>query len=135
MSDLSNLFVTLNEFQDAALLLLRLLVGSLFVYSGFGKYKKLASFANENGLPVPVAFIGVSAEFWGGLGVAFGVLTPPAASGILLVMCGSIYHHVVKWKSPYWAAKGGWEYDLMWLTMCLVIITTGGGNIALYRGY
>ncbi len=132
---MTNLFVTLNEFGDAALLLMRLLVGSLFVYSGFGKYKKLASFASHNGLPVPVAFMTVSAEFWGGLGVFFGVLTPLAASGILLVMCGSMYHHIVKLKSPYWAAKGGWEYDLMWFTMCLVIIATGGGEIAMYRGY
>ena len=77
----------------------------------------------------------VSAEFWGGLGVAFGVLTPLAASGILLIMCGSMFHHIVKWKSPYWAATGGWEYDLLWFTMCLVIITTGGGNMALYRGF
>ena len=42
---------------------MRLLVGFLFVYSGLGKYRKLRKFAEENGLPIVVAFLAVSAEF------------------------------------------------------------------------
>ena len=38
-------------------------------------------------------------------------------------------------KSPYWAASGGWEYDLMWFSMSLAIVVTGGGSIALWRGW
>ena len=74
----------------------------------------------------------VSAEFWGGLAVGLGIATQLAALAIMGVMSGSMYHHIIKWKSPYWAANGGWEYDLMWFTMCLVIVVTGGGTIAIW---
>ena len=30
------------------------------------------------------------------------------------VMIGGHEGRALKWKSPYWAANGGWEYDLMW---------------------
>ena len=63
----------LTLFSDLGLLLMRLLVGFLFVYSGFGKYGKLRKFAGENGLPVIIAFLAVSAEFWGGLAVGLGI--------------------------------------------------------------
>ena len=110
------------------------MVGCSFAYSGFGKFKKLRSFSTDQGLPLPIAFLVVSAEFFGGLGVALGVLTQIAALGLMFVMTGSMYHHIFKWKSPYWAASGGWEYDLMWFTMCMVIVTTGGGHIGILPG-
>ena len=125
----------LTLFSDIGLLLMRFLVGFLFVYSGFGKYRKLRKFAGENELPVIIAFLAVSAEFWGGLAVGLGIATQLGALAIRGVMIGSMYHHIVKWKSPYWAASGGWEYDLMWFTMSLAIVGTGGGSIALWRGW
>ena len=134
MGSMSGALAALTQFQDFGLLALRLMVGFLFFYSGFGKFKKLRSFSKDQGLPLPVGFLAVTAEFFGGLGVAFGVFTQIAALGIMLVMLGSMYHHIFKWKSPYWAASGGWEYDLMWFTMCLVIVTTGGGQFAIYTG-
>jgi uncharacterized membrane protein YphA (DoxX/SURF4 family) len=66
------------------------------------------------------------------LSVGLGVAPQLGALAIMGVMTGSMYHHIVKWRSPYWAASGGWEYDLMWFTMCLVIAVTGGGSIALW---
>jgi uncharacterized membrane protein YphA (DoxX/SURF4 family) len=41
--------------------------------------------------------------------------------------------HIFQWKSPYWASKGGWEYDLIWFVMALTIFLTGGGKIAIYN--
>ena len=131
---LANLLQALTEypFYDVGLLALRLLVGGLFVYSGVNKYQKLSEFADENGLPVPLAFLSVSAEFWGGLMVALGIATQLGALAIMGVMAGSMYKHIVDWDSPYWASEGGWEYDLMWFTMSLVILVTGGGEVALW---
>ncbi len=122
----------LTGLSNLGLLLMRLLVGFLFVYSGIGKYRRLRKFADENGLPIPLAFLVVSAEFWGGLAVGLGIATQLGALAIMGVMTGSMYHHIIKWKSPYWAANGGWEYDLMWFTMCVVIVVTGGGTIAVW---
>ncbi len=135
MDQTRDLLQGLTLFSDVALLLMRVLVGFLFVYSGLGKYRKLRKFAEENGLPVIIAFLAVSAEFWGGWAVGLGIVPQLGALAIMGVMAGSMYHHIVKWKSPYWAASGGWEYDLMWFTMCLVIVATGGGSIALWRGW
>ncbi|NNG15708.1 MAG: DoxX family protein [Gemmatimonadales bacterium] len=132
MDAIRDLLRELTRFSDVGLLLMRLLVGFLFVYSGLGKYRKLRKFAEENGLPVVVAFLAVSAEFLGGLSVGLGIVPQLGALAIMGVMTGSMYHHIVKWKSPYWAASGGWEYDLMWFTMCLVIAVTGGGSIGLW---
>ena len=133
--DVANLLDSLTGFQNAGLLALRAMVGFLFAYSGFGKFKKLKSFSKDQSLPLPIGFLVVSAEFFGGLGVVLGVLPQIAAAGIMIVMTGSMYHHIFKWKSPYWAARGGWEYDLMWFAMCFVVVTTGGGKFALYRGF
>ena len=112
MDQSRDLLQGLTLFSDVALLLMRLLVGFLFI-----------------------AFLAVSGEFWGGWVVGLGIAPQLGALVIMGVMTGSMYHHIVKWKSPYWAASGGWEYDLMWFTMCLVIVATGGGSIALWRGW
>ena len=68
MDWLRGLLEGLTRFSDVGLLLMRVLVGFLFVYSGLRKYRRLRKFAEENGLPLIVAFLAVSAEFWGGVG-------------------------------------------------------------------
>jgi len=73
----------------------------------------------------------ILAELAGGVGLLLGIWTQLAGLIIMGVMVGSIYFHVFVWNSPYWANKSGWEYDLMILTMAMVIVTTGGGDIAL----
>jgi putative oxidoreductase len=50
---------------------------------------------------------------------------------IMLLMLGTLRLHIFKWKSPYWAAQGGWEYDLMLFAMALVVVVQGGGRIVL----
>jgi uncharacterized membrane protein YphA (DoxX/SURF4 family) len=66
------------------------------------------------------------------LGLAFGVLTQWAALGLILVMMGSIYKKIAKWKTGFWGEEAsGWHYDLLFVIMNLVILTTGGGRIAL----
>jgi putative oxidoreductase len=73
------------------------------------------------------------AELAGGLGVAFGVLTQAAALGLILVMLGAIRKKIAVWHTGFWGKHGtdGWHYDLMLVTMCLVIATTDGGRFVL----
>ena len=76
-------------------------------------------------------FLGV-AELAGGLGVAFGVLTQLAALGLILIMLGAIQKKIFVWKTGFWGKHSdGWHYDLMFIVMCLVIATTGGGRYVL----
>jgi len=61
-----------------------------------------------------------------------GGLTQLGALAAMAAMAGSMFFHIVIWHSKYWAAKGGWEYDLMIFAMASSVFVTGGGLIGLY---
>ena len=115
----------LYQFSDAALLLMRLMVGLVFVTSGWSHVKDPVTRGNSIGLtPAITRFLGLG-EMAGGLGVAFGVLTQLAALGLILVMLGAIQKKIFVWHT-------GWHYDLLFVVMNLVIATTGGGRYVLF---
>jgi putative oxidoreductase len=122
----------LLPFSDAALLFMRLLVGLVFITSGWGHATDPVTRGKSIGLsPVLTRLIGI-AELAGGLGVALGVLTQIAALGLILIMLGAIQKKIFVWKTGFWGkASDGWHYDLLFVAMCLVIATTGGGRFAL----
>jgi putative oxidoreductase len=69
---------------DALLLLGRVLLGSIFVVSGYGKLFGLAAFAaslEKNGVPYASALapVGACVEFFGGLAIVLGVEVRAAA--------------------------------------------------------
>jgi putative oxidoreductase len=124
----------LNRFPNEALLLMRLLVGLVFVTSGWSHAKDPVARGQSIGLsPGFTRFLGV-AELCGGLGVALGVLPQLAALGLILVMAGAIHRKIFVWHTGFWGKHGdGWHYDLLFVVMCLVIATTGGGRYVLLR--
>jgi len=128
-------FPQLARFTDIALLLLRLMVGSVFFSSGWSHLKdpeaRSKSIEMSKGFTI---FLG-AAEVAGSLGVIFGILTQLAAMGLILVMLGAIYKKIFRWHMGFWGPSGtnGWSYDTMMIVMNLVILTTGGGNLSLER--
>jgi putative oxidoreductase len=128
------MFPQLARFTDLGLLLLRLMVGLVFVTSGYSHLKDPAARAKSiemsKGFTI---FLGV-AEVAGGLGVAFGVLTQLAAFGLIVVMLGAIQKKIFDWHTGFWGEKGsGWHYELMLILMNLVIAFTDGGAYVLMR--
>ncbi len=123
----------LLQFSDAALLFLRLLVGLVFITSGWSHAKDPVTRGKSIGLsPGVTRFLGL-AEMAGGLGVALGVLTQIAALGLILIMLGAIQKKILVWKTGFWGkASDGWHYDLLFVAMCLVIATSGGGRYVLF---
>jgi putative oxidoreductase len=123
----------LAQFSDAALLFMRLLVGLVFVTSGWSHAKDPATRAQSIGMGVGFTrFLGL-AELAGGLGVAFGVLTQLAALGLIFIMLGAIQKKISVWKTGFWGKHSdGWHYDLLFVAMCLVIATTGGGRYVIF---
>jgi putative oxidoreductase len=123
----------LNELSDAALLLMRLLVGLVFVTSGWSHVKDPVTRGKSIGIsPGITRFLGL-AEMAGGLGVAFGVLTPLAALGLILIMLGAIQKKIFVWHTGFWGKHSdGWHYDLLFVVMNLVIAATGGGRYVLF---
>lgn len=123
----------LLPYADVAVLLMRLLVGAIFVTSGWSHVKDpVARGKSIEMSPGFTRFLGM-AEVAGGLGVAFGVLTQIAAIGLILVMAGAIQKKIGVWHTGFWGKHGtdGWHYDLMLVLVCLVIATTNGGRYVL----
>ena len=123
----------LLQFADVALLFMRILVGLVFVTSGWSHAKDPVARGKSIGLsPGFARFLGL-AEIAGGAGVALGILPQLAALGLILVMLGAIQKKVFVWKTGFWGKHGtdGWHYDLLFVAMNLVVVTTGGGRFVL----
>ena len=128
------MFPQLSRFNDLGLLLLRLMVGLVFVSSGYTHLKDPEARAQSIGMSKAFTiFLGI-AEVAGGLGVAAGVLTQLAAFGLILIMLGAIQKKIFTWHTGFWGEKAyGWHYDLMFVLMNLVIIFTNGGTYGLAK--
>lgn len=126
------MFPQLARFTDLGLLLLRLMIGLVFVNSGYRHLKDPTGRAKSIGMSKAFTiFLGI-AEVAGSLGVAFGVLTKLAAFGLILIMFGAIQKKVFTWHTGFWGEKGsGWHYDLMFVLMNLVVAFTNGGSYVL----
>lgn len=127
-------FPQLTRLTDLGLLLLRLMVGIVFITSGWSHLSKAEERSKSIGMSKSFTiFVGV-AEVAGSLGVIFGVLTQIAALGLILVMLGAIQEKIFVWHTGFWGDKAsGWHYDLIFVVMNLVIMFTDGGKYVLLR--
>lgn len=127
-------FVWFSQFSDLALLLMRLLVAIVFISSGWSHLKDPVNRSKSIGMsPEFTRFLGLG-ELAGGLGVGLGILPQVAALGLILIMLGAIQRKILVWHIGFWGkASDGWHYDLLFVAMCLVIATTGGGRYVLLR--
>lgn len=128
------MFPALSRFTDLGILLLRLMVGLVFVTSGYSHLKdpegRSKSIGMSKGFTV---FLGM-AEVAGGLGVATGVLPQIAAFGLILIMLGAIQKKMFVWHTGFWGEKSsGWHYDLIFVLMNLLIAFTDGGRYVLVK--
>jgi putative oxidoreductase len=130
------MFPALARFTDLGLLLLRLMVGLVFITSGYSHLKDPETRSKSIGMSKGFTiFLGL-AEVAGGLGVAAGVLTQIAAFGLILIMLGAIHKKIFVWHTGFWGEKSsGWHYDLIFVLMNLVIAFTDGGNYVLLKLY
>lgn len=128
------MFPQLARFTDLAILLLRLMVGLVFVTSGYSHHKDPAARAKSIGLSKSFTVFLGAAELAGGLGVTFGVLTQLAAFGLILIMLGAIQKKIFVWHTGFWGEKAsGWHYDLILVLINLLIAFTDGGAYVLMR--
>jgi putative oxidoreductase len=116
---------------DLALLLLRVLIGILFITSGWRHARVPESRGDSLGLsPGLTRLLGV-VELAGGVSVGIGAWAQLGALLLAGVMFGAIYKKLFVWRTGFWggSAGDGWFYDLLYLVCALVIATTGGGVI------
>jgi putative oxidoreductase len=129
------MFPQLAQFTDVALLLLRVMVGLVFITSGWKHIKDPEARSKSIGMSKGFTIFLGAAEVAGSLGVIFGVLTQLAAAGLILIMLGAIQKKIFVWRTGVWGDSGtnGWSYDTMLVVMNLVIVTTGGGNLSVMK--
>jgi|SRR5690242_71741 len=120
---------------DAALLLLRIASGIVFLYHGsailFGAFggpgpQKFAAFLHA---PAVVGYLVGLAQFLGGLAVLLGVLIRIGAVCIVIVMLGAIF--IAHLPHGFDVTKGGMEYALTQLLIALALLLTGAGRYSL----
>jgi putative oxidoreductase len=125
---------------DAGLLLLRVLVGVTFSLHGFqklfgwfggggfaGTSRWFASLGFGDGRAA-TAMAGGS-EIAGGLGVAFGLMTPLAAAAVIGVM--TVAGLVNRAEGGFWSASKGWELNGYLVVVAWAVATTGPGRFSL----
>jgi putative oxidoreductase len=119
---------------DLGFLLMRLMVGTVFMTSGWSDLRDPVARSKSIGMSKGFTiFLGVG-EVLGSLGVMAGVLTQWAALGLILIGLGAIQKKIFVWHSGFWGEKTyGWHYDLMLVSMNLVILSTRGGNWVLWK--
>jgi len=99
-------------------------------FGGHG-FKGAMGFLTKSGIPGPLAFLAIMAEFLGPLGLAVGLLTRVAALGIGIVMLVAIvtvhrpHGFFMNW---FGIQQGeGVEYHLLALGLAIALILNGPG--------
>ncbi len=128
------MFPQLARFADVGFLLLRLMVGVVFIASGWSHLKHSEARSKSIDMSPGFTIVLGAAEVAGSLGVMLGILTQLAALGLILIMLGAIQKKIFVWHTGFWGQNTyGWHYDLMLVVMNLVILVTGGGRWVLLK--
>ena len=102
---MTNLLVSVHQYGDLGLLILRLALGAIFLIHGKGKLKMWKASPSEQ---MPKQMINIMrllsvCEIAGALAMFAGFLVQPAALGFSLIMLGAINFKITKWKTPFWS--------------------------------
>lgn len=125
-----------QNLKPYAPLFLRLGLGVVFVYHGYGKiFGEAAALGTAwagDGFPVLVQALVAWGEFLGGLAILAGFMTPVAALGIIVIMTGAII--TVHGKNGFNMMNQGYEYNFALISMCLALIASGPGPFSADSG-
>jgi putative oxidoreductase len=80
---------------------------------------------------LPLVYLVMITEFFGGLCIAIGFLTGPAALAVVIFMAVAVTQ--VHWPNGYFWTDKGFEYPLLWGLVALAIAFRGGGALSIDR--
>jgi putative oxidoreductase len=133
--------------NSSATTILRLALGVIFFahgaqkmlgwFGGYGFIGTMGFFTGAMHIPAVFAFLAIAAEFFGGLGLIFGLLTRVASFGIFcnMIVAVALVHgqfgFFMNWTG---AQKGeGYEYHLLVLTTTAFLMIRGAGAASVDR--
>jgi putative oxidoreductase len=127
--------------RDWLLLLGRILLGGIFVLSGYGKLMGLSAFAaslEQKGVPFAsvMALIGAPVEFFGGLAIVLGIETRYAAALMVgfVIVATLISHRFWEYQDAVrQMQKTQFSKNMAILGGFVVLFVQGGGRFALAR--
>ncbi len=139
---LKKFFATKPEF---AMLYLRILLAAVMFphgaqktlgwFGGHGFSATMQSFTEQMHIPAVFAFLAITAEFFGSLALALGLVTRLAAFGIgTTIAVAALMVHASNGFFMNWSGqqKGeGFEYHLLVVAIALALMFKGGGRWAL----
>lgn len=102
-------------------------------FGGGGLAATARGFEANLGLAPGLLWAGLAGatEFFGGLLLALGLLTRPAALGVVVIMAVAVF--LVHLPNGFFWGQGGYEYPLLWGLIALAIALRGGGELSLDR--
>jgi putative oxidoreductase len=122
---------------DFAALLLRVTMGVGFIAHAWLKYAIFTpagtvQYFQSLGLPGPLAYVVIAAEFFGGIALILGLWTRWVSLALLPILLGAVFAHAGN-GFFFSAANGGWEFPAFWAVALAVQALIGGGAFALKR--
>jgi putative oxidoreductase len=134
----------LTTSDECTLAMLRLVLGVVFFAHGaqkmlgwFGGYgfSGTMGYFTHSGIPAPLAFLAIAAEFFGGIGLLVGFLSRVAAFGIVVNMVVAVLRvHLPIGFFMNWSGtqKGeGFEYHLLAIAIGIAIMVKGAGSLSM----
>jgi putative oxidoreductase len=106
-------------------------------FGGYGYAGTMQFFTKTVGLPTPVSFLGIAAEFVGPMMLVLGLGTRLAALLIAAVMVGAVLvvHKRVgffmNWSGQRKPGEEGYEYHLLVIAISVALLITGGGALSI----
>jgi putative oxidoreductase len=133
----------LNTDQNFSLTSIRLALGVVMFahgaqkmlgwWGGNGFTVTMAAFGQRFGMPL--AFLAISAEFFGGLGLILGCLSRVAACGVfcnMAVAIATLNHRFGFFANWSGKQKGeGFEYHILAMAMATAVMIAGGGALSI----
>jgi putative oxidoreductase len=137
-----------NTVDTWGFLIIRLALGCIFMahgaqklfglFGGAGFAQTMQQFQQGLGIPMPLIFIAMVTEFFGGLAVLTGCLTRLAALGLAVIMIVAIVK--VHWAGGFFlnlncvpGVGQGFEFNLALLAMALGLVISGPGYLSIDR--
>ena len=135
----SRMFETRNSL---ALLLVRFPLGLDMFVHGYQKVTNIPGtmrYYDGLGVPHPLAWLAIIAEFFGGLGLMIGMLRRIAAFGVGCTMVVAVflrhlpYGYLMNWHGGLPFGTEGYEYHTLAVGMALAVMLEGAGSFSIDR--
>jgi len=135
----SRMFETRNSL---ALLLVRFPLGLDMFAHGYQKVTNIPGtmrYYDGLGVPHPLAWLAIIAEFCGGLGLMIGMLSRIAAFGVGCTMVVAVflrhlpYGYLMNWHGGLPFGTEGYEYHTLAVGMALAVMLEGAGSFSIDR--